>query len=329
MEDDEIIEVAARLGFLTETRHRECRKLVREGGVTALEALARAGRLSRAQVRGVLIVANYERARREDVTLGERIVQAGLLAVEAVEACLSEQEGPHGKGEPFPRLRDMLQRRGLLDSAQFDALRQAPPPPPNPKRSPPANSGRQGPPSPSAEERDPVERLRRASPLPPRRAEPPPPAPPPPCRPVPMFLLTDEAYRKHAKAAGRLTEGFSVALRRTKIKDPKRGELPVVILDLAGRLDDDAAKRLDEFLEQLIDDGATHLAINGEKLDALSPDGIGVLAQAAKRCRDARGDLRLCSLPDDLRRVMSLTAVGAPLQIYDGERGAVMSFKYV
>jgi anti-anti-sigma factor len=102
----------------------------------------------------------------------------------------------------------------------------------------------------------------------------------------------------------------------------------VAILDLHGSLDAHTAVKFDEYLHVLTGAGFVHLILVCQKLDYLSSAGIGVLAGVIKRCRDGKGDLRLCAVEEKMRRVMQIIGLLSLVRTYDTEKGAVASFKY-
>ncbi len=292
MDPEEILRTALRLGFLTDAKAAECRRLIADS-TTPAEALARAGRLTREQVRACLVLARADRARRDDEALGDFIARNKFLAHDVVAGCLAESEEPHLRGEASPRLADMLVERGHLTAqqlqvilrarAQLDSMRlqmQTAAPSPAPE-APPHGASNPG---------------------------------------------TDTKKRRRfiaEEALGNLT----IDLRKQKVKDG-RGEMTVFVLGIGGDLDAAGSRRLADYLVRLIDDGSTRIAIDCERLDSLSSAAVEVLAQAADRCRSARGDLRLCNLNDKAKRALNGAGVASPLRTYDGERGVVMSFKY-
>ncbi len=103
----------------------------------------------------------------------------------------------------------------------------------------------------------------------------------------------------------------------------------VAVIDVSGALEADAAVPLRVALETLISDGTVRIALNAEKLDSVSDEGLEALQGVAARCRDAGGDLRLCVLSERVRKMLDATPGAGTLQLYENERGAVNSFKYL
>ena len=124
--------------------------------------------------------------------------------------------------------------------------------------------------------------------------------------------------------AGLKLDTLKVAFRRARIQ----GETYAAILDLHGSLDGHTAMKFDQYLQSLTGAGYVHLILVCQKLDYISSAGIGVLAGVIKRCRDAKGDLRLCSVEEKMQRVMQIIGLLSLVRIYDTDKGAVASFKY-
>jgi anti-anti-sigma factor len=130
--------------------------------------------------------------------------------------------------------------------------------------------------------------------------------------------------------AGLAIDHLKVAYRKSHLKDsPAGGETAVAVLDLEGVIDAHTFKKFDHYLTAAIDNKGPMLILNCEKLDYVSSAGIGVLAGATKRCRDQQGDLRLCGVNDKVKKIINLVGLQSMLRMYEGERGALMSFKFM
>lgn len=298
VENDEILKAAARLGFVDESGLAACRDLMAKGA-SPEDALARLAELTGDQLRGVRVLARHDHARADDEELAAFLLREGAVPKATLEACLEEQKIPYARGEPMPRLQDLLVAHGHATAQQLQMLLAA-----------------------RAQVEATRHRLKTAitssigAPVrvrPTTRSLPPPPGP---------------SERDRRAPAEPFSAAFTFARRTSHIK-AGRAELMVATLDVCGILDEPAADHLGTYLAGLIDDGATHIALNCEKLDAISNAGIAELVSAATRCREAQGDLRLCCLSEKVQKVVELTTVAAPLRVYENERGVVMSFIYM
>jgi anti-sigma B factor antagonist len=131
-----------------------------------------------------------------------------------------------------------------------------------------------------------------------------------------------------AVESGLRLESLSVTYRQVKVRDGGGPAGWVHVLDLDGMLDGYTSKKFDAYLGELINAGGTQVVLGCGKLEYLSSAGIGVLSGSVKRCRDLGGDVRLCAITDKIKKIMAMVGLPGLLRTYDGERGAVMSFKY-
>jgi anti-anti-sigma factor len=141
-----------------------------------------------------------------------------------------------------------------------------------------------------------------------RQAEPPP-------RSVSPKLLK-------ALEAGLKQETLKVVFRKTRIVE----DLYAAVLFLTGSLDGHTSIKFDEYLQAVTSAGFAHLILDCGKLDYISSAGIGVLAATIKRCRDGKGDIRLCSVEDKMRRVMQIIGLLSLVKTYENEKAAAASF---
>lgn len=123
--------------------------------------------------------------------------------------------------------------------------------------------------------------------------------------------------------AGLKQETFRVVFRKSRIVD----DLYAAVLFLSGSLDGHTSIKFDEYLQTTTAAGFSHLILDCGKLEYISSAGIGVLAATIKRCRDGKGDIRLCSVEDKMRRVMQIIGLLSLVKVYDNEKAAAASFK--
>ncbi len=309
--DELFVEIALKAKLLTPAQVEDCRRLremlsEQNFQLTLPEIVTRKEFLSADQVRLVNVAIRYEERREQDRGLADFIRRKGFLPPEKIGDCLSAQEAPYREGRHFPRLQDLLVERKHLTPQQLHVILRAWDQLDAAKRETrDGSSPRVAPVQPAVP--------------PPQAAVPTPPPLPLPTRPVPVLDKKLEA--------GFHVENLKVALRKTRFKEGA-GEMMVHILDLGGLLDGHSCRRLDSYMNDLIDAGAVRLVVMCEKLEYISSAGIGVLAGAVKRCRDEQGDLRLAAVDEKVKRIMNMVGLQSLVRMYENERGAVMSFKY-
>ena len=160
-----------------------------------------------------------------------------------------------------------------------------------------------------------IQRARNASKLPPAKVTELQQAEPPPRAVSPKLLKALESGLKQ--------ETLKVVFRKIRIVD----DLYAAVLALSGSLDGHTSIKFDEYLQATTSAGFAHLILDCGKLDYISSAGIGVLAATIKRCRDGKGDIRLCSVEDKMRRVMQIIGLLQLVKTYENEKAAAASFK--
>lgn len=301
--DQLFIDLAFRAKFLTPTQLQEAKQLqgiLAQNGFdfTLPEVLTKKEFLNIDQVRVINIAIRYEETRREDESFGAFISQKGFLSEEKVRECLAFQEQPYREGRHFARLHDILVQRNYLAAQQLHIILRA------------------------WQQLDTGRKRQLSAPLMPvaQAAMSAPPMTPAPAPAAPV----------KRKAVGDTLEigMFRVAIRRTKLKAGSAGELHIHTLDLGGSLDGHTFHEFDGYLSSVIDTQSSRIVLNCEKLEYISSAGIGVLAGAAKRCRDSKGDLRMCNVTEKVKKIVSLVGLHAMLKVYDNEKDAITSFKF-
>ncbi len=102
------------------------------------------------------------------------------------------------------------------------------------------------------------------------------------------------------------------------------GEVKVIRIE--GRLDTQTSPDVQAQLTQLIDQGATKLVINFEKLDYISSAGLRVLLKAAKQLKGNSGELRVCSLNEVVQEVFDISGFTTILTVTKTEPEALVGF---
>ncbi|MCX5706305.1 MAG: anti-sigma factor antagonist [Candidatus Omnitrophica bacterium] len=100
----------------------------------------------------------------------------------------------------------------------------------------------------------------------------------------------------------------------------------VVILDLAGRIDVDAAG-LVEAVGQCIRDGYTDILCNLEEVDFIDYMGVSVIVIAYKEVVNAGGRIKFLSIPAHLKNIFSIAGLDRAIEMYAEEDLAINSFK--
>jgi anti-sigma B factor antagonist len=105
-----------------------------------------------------------------------------------------------------------------------------------------------------------------------------------------------------------------------------RSEGQVKILELSGRFDSYTAPQVRQWLEEAADQGSAQLVLNLSGVHFVDSTALATLVQGMKRCRQLRGDLRLCCLQQPVRMIFELTRLDKAFEIFASEEAAVQTF---
>ena len=304
--DDLFVDLALKSRMLSAPQLDDCRRLqtmLEQNGFSLglREIISKKDLLTADQLRILNMALRYEEQKADDVAFGHFIQKKGFLTVEQLNELLAAQEAPYRDGRHFPRLEDLLLQKGYLTPQQIHVLvraREQLEAKPVVKGADPGSSPR-------------VPRIQPAIPPPDPEPETKPPSP------AEVRALED----------GLKTGQLQVAYRKVKLREGG-GPALVHVLDVQGLLDAFTSKKFDAYLADLTASGGTQIVLDCEKLEYISSAGIGVLMGSVRRCRDAKGDLRLAGVPEKIRKIFGLVGLPSLLRIYDAQKGAVMSFKY-
>ncbi len=102
------------------------------------------------------------------------------------------------------------------------------------------------------------------------------------------------------------------------------GEVKVIRIE--GHLDTQTSADAQAQLTQLIDQGATKLVVNFEKLEYISSAGLRVLLTVAKQLKGNSGELRVCGLNEVVQEVFDISGFTTILTVPKSESEALEGF---
>lgn len=108
-----------------------------------------------------------------------------------------------------------------------------------------------------------------------------------------------------------------------EIKIRQKGR--VIILDLCGRLDADAAE-LVEIVGQCVRDGITDICCDFDAVDLIDYIGISALVLAYKEVVNHQGRMKIARIPTHLKGIFCVTGLDHTLDIYPSLEAALESF---
>jgi anti-sigma B factor antagonist len=98
----------------------------------------------------------------------------------------------------------------------------------------------------------------------------------------------------------------------------------IAILELQGRFDAHEAHHFTDWLEQHFTSSA-YIVVNLSGVNFIDSTAIGTLVQGMKRCRQQKGDLRLCNLQQPVRIIFELTRLNRAFAMFASEDEAVQT----
>lgn len=101
----------------------------------------------------------------------------------------------------------------------------------------------------------------------------------------------------------------------------------VVVVDMEGRLDAQAAGYGNDEMVRLVKGEQKDILVNLEKLEFITSAGLRVLLLAAKLLQQAGGKLKLCSANQFVKDVLEMSGFTSLISLYATEVEAVTSFK--
>jgi len=334
LDDQTILDVARKIGFLNDDQIHECVELRKESDDASLpDILTQGGLITPDQLRALLVAARFEQTHDEDLALAAFAVANGFISKVEVERCLKLQEADYAMGDSFPRLQEILLNGNHINAQQMQMILRA-------RAQIEATrvqllaTGAEIPTKP------PTRRHRTPSSMEKPKAPEPAPAPetPAPSLPMPVQPMITrrtitrpqtyvEDFLKKHKDGAILAETLKVAIRRTKLRG--KSDVELCIIDLFGSIDDAIVRTWEQYLAEVIERDGPRMILNCEGLTAVAKSAVNSLAVAAKHCHDRDGDLRLYGVSDKFKKAIHDAGHEAILRIYDSERGVVMSYKYM
>lgn len=100
----------------------------------------------------------------------------------------------------------------------------------------------------------------------------------------------------------------------------------VPVLQLVGRFDGFAAAPVVAWLKEQAGHPPARTVVNLGGVAFMDSTALGALVQGMKRCREAGGDLRVCTVPRQVRMIFELTRLDQVFRIFDSESEAAASY---
>src|SRR3990172_3201582 len=101
----------------------------------------------------------------------------------------------------------------------------------------------------------------------------------------------------------------------------------VVVVIVSGEVDTTTVADLHAVFDQLVARGAQNYVIDLGDVSFMDSSGLAALAGLYKRIRIGQGDVRLCNLRGEMRRIIELTRFDRVFDIFENREAALNSFK--
>ncbi|MGB9597607.1 MAG: STAS domain-containing protein [Candidatus Poribacteria bacterium] len=117
-----------------------------------------------------------------------------------------------------------------------------------------------------------------------------------------------------------------IQIRKPDISFETKAEGDVQILDISGQLDAFTVSDLKNELKKLTDARISKIILNLSKISYANSTAIGAIVATAQQLRKRKGDLKVCGMSDDIRKVFDLVGASKILEIFKTEQEALKSF---
>ena len=98
------------------------------------------------------------------------------------------------------------------------------------------------------------------------------------------------------------------------------------VIKMSGRVDTYSAPKLQEAMDELINDGHYNIIFDMAEVDFLSSKGLWVLTETQKKTKKHNGKLVLVNTNEKIRGSFELVGMGGYFDIFDDMTSAVGSF---
>lgn len=92
-----------------------------------------------------------------------------------------------------------------------------------------------------------------------------------------------------------------------------------ITLALAGRLDAQSAKDVEDKLDQIIEKGHVNVNLNFQEVSYISSSGLRVLLTTLKKVRQNSGSLKLFGMAENVKEVFAIAGLDDIFEILDQE----------
>ncbi|RMF28796.1 MAG: anti-sigma factor antagonist [Chloroflexi bacterium] len=110
-----------------------------------------------------------------------------------------------------------------------------------------------------------------------------------------------------------------------KIETQKVNNVTVVVVE--GEIDTLTVPQLHETFDRLVAAGEQNYVIDLAGVPFMDSSGLAALVKLFKRIRIGHGDVRLCRVRPEIRKILELTRLDRVFEIYEDRTSAVESYR--
>jgi anti-anti-sigma factor len=97
----------------------------------------------------------------------------------------------------------------------------------------------------------------------------------------------------------------------------------IVLIEVEGEVDAHTARELDKTLNDLLAQGQSRLVLDASKMDFISSAGLRAIIFAQREVGRGGGEIRVCALNAQVRRIFEMAGLDACLRLTDTRREAM------
>ena len=108
------------------------------------------------------------------------------------------------------------------------------------------------------------------------------------------------------------------------IEHEEKGDVSVVYF--FGKMDTGTSPDADNYVSELVKDGASNICMNLEELDFISSTGLRVILATGKKLMASNGKLTLCNPNITVNDVLKMSGFNRMFGVFDSEEEALASY---
>jgi anti-sigma B factor antagonist len=117
-----------------------------------------------------------------------------------------------------------------------------------------------------------------------------------------------------------------ISIRKADISFDTKTEGDAQVLGVSGQLDAFTVSDLKNELKKLTDANASKIILDLSNVSYANSTSIGAIVAVAQQLRKKKGDLKLCGLSADIKKVFDLVGASKILEIFKSVQEAAKSF---